>query len=115
MNILDFFNQFCGIGYGQLGGCGRGRCPEISNEIGYCKIDFMADGADHRYVRVIDRTGDDFFIECPEVLDGSPSPSNDEEIDLSEFVEFPNSLRDFLRGAGALDFHGPKDQLDRGK
>ena len=70
----------------------------------------MAHGGDHRDIRRGDRSGDDFFVERPEVFDrSSPAPRND-CFDFSMAIEPLDRRDDFPRRLGAL--HAARRDID---
>src|SRR5262249_24552782 len=67
--------------YDKLGGrAGRWRA-QVGDEIANGEIDLVADRGNDRHIHAGDRTGDNFFIELPQVFHASAAAGDDDEID----------------------------------
>ena len=74
--------QFIAIWRREFGGSSWGWCAKIGDVIGDRVIDLVADRADDRYLRRIDRSSYCFLIEAPQVLERTATTTDDEHIGL---------------------------------
>src|SRR5690242_17529720 len=92
-------DHFCGSS-----GCGS---TTICDKIRYGEIDLVPHCRNHRNVRSENRPRDDFFVESPQILQGSAAAADDNDIDGAQLIEIVNTTGNFSRGAVTLDFHRP--------
>ena len=112
--------ELTAIGHGDFGsgtGCGR---AEVGGEVSDGKIDLMSDGGNDGDGRGRDGAGDDFFVEAPEVFEGTAAASDDEKIAVGEIEAFGmrkgvNGSRDFAFGTFSLDADGQEEKFHPGR
>ena len=63
---------------GRLAGSQR---PLVGDHVGDGQIVFVADAGNDGNARVVDRLGDDFLVERPEVLQTAAAPTDDQDVD----------------------------------
>src|SRR5690625_4754501 len=66
--LFNKISELVDIGGGQSDCLGWGSSPEVRSKVRNCKIRLMAHGTDHRIVAVAARSGYNFFIKRPQVL-----------------------------------------------
>ena len=88
----------------------RSRSPKIRHIIRDRRIRLMPYCGNHRHPALKNRTRNDLFIECPQILDRSASAPHDHNIHIL-FFQHPDSLHDTFRCAFPLHLGRTEDQL----
>src|SRR2546427_8363354 len=85
----------------KLGGGGWRRGANVGDKIGDGEIGFMADTGDHGNFGSEDSTGDDFFVERPQIFHGAAATREDQHVDEFPFIKKLERFDDFFSGAFA--------------
>ena len=103
LELPEFSLEFSFRFYDQLGGGTRCRCAQIGYKISNRKINFMANGGNGRNPGSRNGTGNDFFVERPQIFERTATTRDDDHIHEVVNVELINSSGNFLSSAGTLN------------
>ena len=97
----------------ELRGCRGCGGSEVSDKVCDDCVGLVSHGGDDRRRAVKNSFGDAFFVECPEVFEGSSSPSDDDDVDAC-LVQCADAVDYTVGGSVALYERGIQDDLDIG-
>ncbi len=73
--------------YHKLGGRRRRRGPDIGDKVGDREVGLMPHGGDHRCLGRINGASHDLFVKAPQILDGTPSPGHNDDVEAAPLVQ----------------------------
>ncbi|MOA01171.1 hypothetical protein D3C78_1205620 [compost metagenome] len=72
--------------HSELCRCCRRRCSQVADKIGNREIRLMANGRNHRNIRLKDCPRDQLLIERPQLLQRASATSDDQNIGFAHFI-----------------------------
>jgi len=93
----------------------RRRSAQVGDKISNCEVHLVSNSGNDRDAGMIDCPGNHFFIERPEILEGAPPPTHDQDIHLPVLIEGTDRLGNFSCRPFSLNLDRIEEDFQIGK